>query len=72
MRIDVGNPKLIKTQLTIVSSAPLRGLLVLDTEQGQTRVEIDEESANDLLDEVLALFGVRRPKKEDLNINAGL
>lgn len=61
MIIDVNNPKLISSQLTLLSQDPLRGLLVLETDQGQSRVEIDEDSANQLLDETLALFGVRRP-----------
>ncbi|WP_428428653.1 hypothetical protein [Pararhizobium sp.] len=72
MRIDISNPKLIKSQLTLVSSAPLRGLLVMETDQGQTRVEIDEDSANGLLDEVLALFGVRRPSAGDMETSARL
>lgn len=61
MRVDVNSPKLIQTRLMPVSKDPLRGLLVMDTNQGQVRVEIDEDSANDLLDEVLSLFGVPRP-----------
>lgn len=72
MRIDVKNSKLIKSQLTVLSSAPLRGLLVMDTDQGQTFVEIDEDSANGLLDEVLALYGVRRPSTSDVKTSAGL
>jgi hypothetical protein len=72
MRIDSKNFKLIKSQLTLVSSAPLRGLLVMDTDQGQTRIEIDEDSANVLLDEVLSLYGVRRPSTDDVETSAGL
>jgi hypothetical protein len=72
MRIDVNNPKLMKTNLTFLSKEPLRGLLVMDTDCGQKRVEIDEDSANDLLDEVLALFGVRRPPTDDVKNNATL
>jgi hypothetical protein len=72
MRIDSKNFKLIKSQLTLVSSAPLRGLLVMDTDQGQTRIEIDEDSANVLLDEVLSLYGVRRPSTDDVKTSAGL
>ncbi len=61
MIIDVNHPKLIKTNLMVLSKEPLRGLLTLETEQGQSCIEIDEDSANGLLDEVLALFGVPRP-----------
>lgn len=57
----VGHAKLKKANLTVLSKQPLRGLLMLETDQGQSRIEIDEDSANGLLDEVLALFGVPRP-----------
>jgi hypothetical protein len=58
--------------MTTLSKDPLRGLLTLDTDQGQSRIEIDEDSANGLLDEVLALFGVPRPSPEDVKTSAGL
>ena len=61
MTVRIGNPKLQKSHLTTLSKDPLIGLLTLETDQGQQRVEIDERSANGLLDEVLALFGVPRP-----------
>lgn len=61
MRIDVKNPRLKKSHLITLSKEPLRGLLTLETDKGQQRVEIDGDSANGLLDEVLALFGVPRP-----------
>lgn len=70
MRVDVKNPKLIQTRLMLVSKDPLRGLLVMDTDQGQGRVEIDEDTANDLLDEVLSLFGVPRPSSVDVKTGA--
>jgi hypothetical protein len=70
MRVDVNSPKLIQTRLMLVSKDPLRGLLVMDTDQGQVRVEIDEDSANDLLDEVLSLFGVPRPSS--LGVKTGV
>ncbi|WP_426230490.1 hypothetical protein [Pararhizobium sp. DWP3-4] len=72
MIVDVNNPKLIKSQLTLLSNDPLRGLLVMDTDKGQARVEIDEDSANDLLDEILSLFGVPRPPSAGLKTSAGL
>ena len=61
MTVQINNPKLKKSHLTTLSKEPLVGLLTLETDQGQQRVEIDERSANGLLDEVLALFGVPRP-----------
>lgn len=60
-RIAADDAKLVKANLTVLSKQPLRGLLMLETDQGQSLIEIDEDSANDLLDEVLALFGVPRP-----------
>lgn len=72
MIIDVQNPKLLTTSLQLLSKNPLRGLLVMDTDHGQSRIEIDEDSANGLLDEVLALFGVPRPPATDAKTGAGL
>jgi hypothetical protein len=72
MIIDVNNPKLLKTNMISLSKEPLRGLLMLETDQGQSRIEIDEDSANGLLDEVLSLYGVRRPPTEDVKTGAGL
>jgi len=72
MIIDVNNPKLIKTNMMMLSKDPLRGLLTLETDQGQSRIEIDEDSANALLDEILALFGVPRPPVGDVKTSAGL
>ena len=66
MIIDVNNPKLLKTKMMLLSQDPLRGLLTLETDQGQSRFELDEHSANGLLDEVLSLYGVRRPSTEDV------
>jgi hypothetical protein len=66
MIIDVYNPKLLKTSMMLLSQNPLRGLLTLETDQGQSRIELDEESANSLLDEVLSLYGVRRPSSEEV------
>jgi hypothetical protein len=57
----VGHSKLVTANLTVLSKQPLRGLLMLETDQGQSHIEIDEDTANVLLDEVLALFGVPRP-----------
>lgn len=56
-----GHCKLLKANLSVLSKQPLKGLLTLETDQGQRRIEIDEDTANQLLDEVLALFGVPRP-----------
>lgn len=70
MIIDVNNPKLLKTKMMLLSQDPLRGLLTLETDQGQSRFELDEHSANGLLDEVLSLYGVRRPSTEDVNTSA--
>lgn len=70
MLIDVNNPKLLKTKMMLLSQDPLRGLLTLETDQGQSRFELDEHSANGLLDEVLSLYGVRRPSTEDVNTSA--
>lgn len=61
MTVQICNPRLKKAQLTTLSEKPLVGLLTLETDQGHQSVEIDEGSANALLDEVLALFGVPRP-----------
>lgn len=72
MIIDVNHPKLIKTNLMVLSKEPLRGLLTLETDQGQSCIEIDEDSANGLLDEVLALFGVPRPPSAGQTATAGL
>ena len=72
MIIDVNNPKLLKTNMMLLSKDPLRGLLTLETDQGQSRIEIDGNSANGLLDEVLSLYGVRRPPTEDAKTGAGL
>lgn len=71
MLIDVNNPKLMKANLILLSKEPLRGLLTLETDQGQSCIEIDEDSANGLLDEVLALFGVPRPPSADQITGAG-
>lgn len=70
MIIDVNNPKLLKTNMIMLSQDPLRGLLTLETDQGQSRIELDEESANGLLDEVLSLYGVRRPSTEEVKTSA--
>jgi len=70
MIIDVNNPKLLKTNMMLLSTDPLRGLLTLETDQGQNRIELDEDSANGLLDEVLALYGVQRPQTEELKARA--
>jgi hypothetical protein len=72
MIIDVNNPKLKKSHLMPLSKEPLVGLLTLETDQGQSLVEIDEDSANGLLDEVLALFGVPRPPAAEMRTSAGL
>ncbi|WP_457587245.1 hypothetical protein [Ensifer canadensis] len=72
MIVDVNNPKLLKTSLVLLSKDPLRGLLTLETDQGQSRVQIDEDSANSLLDEVLALFGVPRPPLASMKTGAEL
>jgi hypothetical protein len=72
MIIDVNNPKLIRTHMMMLSTDPLRGLLTLETDQGQSRIEMDEDSANGLLDEVLALFGVPRPPVADVKTSPGL
>lgn len=72
MIIDVNNPKLLSTSLMLLSKDPLRGLLTLKTDQGQGQVEIDEDSANELLDEVLALFGVPRAPSQQVKTTAGL
>ena len=72
MIIDVNNLKLKKSHLTLLSKEPLAGLLTLETDQGQVRFEINEDSANDLLDEVLALFGVPRPPSADSKTSVGL
>lgn len=53
MIIDVDNVKLIKTNVIILSQDPLRGLLKVSRE-----FEIGGDSANGLLDGVLALFGM--------------
>jgi len=70
MIIDVKNPKLLKTNMMLLSQDPLRGLLTLETDQGQSRIEIDEHSANGLLDEVLSLYEVRRPSTEEVITSA--
>ncbi|WP_455270673.1 hypothetical protein [Rhizobium herbae] len=72
MIIDVNNPKLKKSHLTQLSKEPLVGLLTMETDQGQQRVELNEDSANGLLDEILALFGVPRPPSEDVKTRAEL
>ncbi|MCV9998502.1 hypothetical protein OE766_09605 [Pararhizobium sp. YC-54] len=72
MIIDVTTLKLKKSHLMPLSKEPLAGLLTLETDQGQVRFEINEDSANNLLDEVLALFGVPRPPSADLKTGAGL
>jgi len=70
MIIDVNNLKLKKSHMLQLSNKPLVGLLTLETEQGQASFEIDEDSANRLLDEVLSLFGVPRPLHGE-DVNAG-
>ncbi|WP_426129318.1 hypothetical protein [Pararhizobium sp. PWRC1-1] len=67
MIIDVNNPMLLKSNMMLLSQDPLRGLLTLETDQGQSRIELDEKSADGLLDEVLSLYGVRRPSTEGVN-----
>jgi hypothetical protein len=66
MMIDADYAKLRKSRLTPLSKNPLLGLLTLKTDQGQHRIQINETSANDLLDEVLAFFGVPRPPSQSL------
>ena len=70
MIIDVNNLKLKKSHMLQLSNKPLVGLLTLETEQGQASFEIDEDSANSLLDEVLSFFGVPRPLSGE-DVNAG-
>jgi len=60
MPINLDNTTLVKTRVTPFSREPLLGLLTLETDQGRKRIKIDEESANDLLEEILAFFGVPR------------
>ena len=64
-------PKLKNSQLTLLSNEPLRGLLTLETDQGQARVEIDEDCANRLIDSVLGLFGELHPSTENLKLGVG-
>lgn len=62
MIIDVEDHRLIKSQLHVMSNEPLWGLLIIETDGGIFRFKLDEESASQLLDETLALFGVPRPE----------
>ena len=59
MIVDLKRSKLTGSRLHILSREPL-GVLTLETSRGQQSIEVDEESANKLLDEVLVLFGVPR------------
>lgn len=61
MRRNPDDTKLIKTRILPFSREPLLGLLMLETSEGPKRIAIDEHTAGDLLDEVLAFFGVPRP-----------
>ncbi len=61
-------PKLKNSKLTLLSNEPLRGLLTLETDQGEGRVEIDEDSANRLIDSVLRLFGDLHPSTQNLKL----
>jgi hypothetical protein len=61
MQIDLDKTKLIKTRILTYSAEPRLGVMTLETNEGRKRITIDADSANDLLDEVLAFFGVPRP-----------
>lgn len=58
--IELVNATLIKSRIFATPLQPRKGILTLETSEGLKRMKIDEESANDLLDEILAFFGVPR------------
>jgi hypothetical protein len=61
MKIEPDTPKLIRTRVSMVSKTPPLGKLTIETSGGTQHFAIDEESATDLLDEILSFFGVPRP-----------
>ena len=60
MPIEFVRARLISARVLNVSSHPREGILTLETTEGRQRMQIDEQSASTLLDEILIFFGVPR------------